>query len=210
MSKDIANLVMALTGTRDVQSICGYGCSVGYVTGSNNLNDYGNTTRLYSGSNIGNLIFGIQNFVGCNYEWADNVAVNVSSYKAFKKNKRNEATGDVVDQIWRIYDPVTDTERSVQACSATAAHYTIGRVKFGRYCDVIASRMTSDNSAYNQWYSDSYYYAASKARVVGRGGYGANAYNGLVFALTYYAASISFTNSGSRLAFIGEIEIEAA
>lgn len=206
MSKDIANLVMALTGTRDVQSICGYGCGVGYVTGSNNLNDYGNTTRLYSGSNIGNLIFGIQNFVGCNYEWADNVAVNVSSYKAFKKNKCNEATGDVVDQIWRIYDPVTDTERSVQACSATTAHYTIGRVKFGRYCDVIASRMTSDNSAYNQWYSDSYFYAASKARVVGRGGSSASAYYGLVCANAVNVSSHSYTYSGSRLAFIGEIE----
>lgn len=208
LSKDIANLVMALTGTRDIQSICGYGCSAGYTTGTNSLDDYGNQTRLYSGSNIGNLIFGIQNFVGCNYEWTDNVAVNVKSFKSFRKNKGVAIGEDVADRIWHIHNPATDTERTVQACSATTEHYTIGRVKFGRYCDVIASRMTNDNSAYNQWYSDSYYYANDKCRVVGRGGYNAYAYNGLAYASADYVSSFSYTYNGSRLAFIGKIEIE--
>ena len=208
MSKDIANLVMALVGTRDIQSYAGYGCSAGYTTGANSLNTYGNQTRKYSGTNIGNLIFGIQNFVGCNYEWTDNVAVNVVSFKSFLKNKGVAITADAVDRIWHIYDPATDTERSVQACAASAAHYTIGRVRFGRYCDYIASRMTADNSAYNQWYTDSYYYSGDKSRVVGRGGNYANAYNGLGFAVADSASSYSHSVSGSRLAFIGKIEIE--
>lgn len=208
LSKDIANIVMALTGTRDIQSICGYGCSAGYTTGANNLNTFGNQTRLYNGSNIGNLIFGLQNFVACNTEWADNVAINVQSYKSFVKNKGNAANGDVVDNVWHIYDKTTGEERTVTACSATAAHYTIGRVRFGRYADIIASRMTNDNSAYNQWYSDSYYYSATTARVVGVGGGGANACYGLVYSNAYNASSYSVTYNGSRLAFIGEIEIE--
>lgn len=208
MSKDVANLVMALVGTRDIQAYAGYGCGAGYTTGANSLNTYGNQTRKYSGSNIGNLIFGLQNFVGCNYEWTDNVAVNVVSYKSFLKNKGVAIAADVIDRVWHIYDPATDTERKVQACAASTTHYTIGRVRFGRYCDYIASRMTTDNSAYNQWYSDSYYYSGEKARVVGRGGSFAVALCGLVCASAYNASSLSFTGYGSRLAFIGKIEIE--
>ena len=208
MSKDVANLIMALIGTRDVQAYCGYGCSSGYTTGANSLNTYGNQTRKYSGSNIGNLMFGLQNFVACNLEWADHVAINVVSYKSFLKNKGNSIAADVIDRVWHIYDPVTDTERSVQACAASTTHYTIGRVRFGRYCDCIASRITNDSSAYNQWYSDSYYYSGEKARVVGRGGNNASAGCGLVYAYAGNASSHSNTGNGSRLAFIGKIEIE--
>lgn len=208
MSKDIANLVMALVGTRDIQAYAGYGCSSGYTTGANSLNTYGNQTRKYSSSTIGNLIFGIQNFVGCNYEWTDNVAVNVVSFKSFLKNKGVAITADKVDRYWHIYDPATDTERKVQACEAFSAHYTIGRVRGGRYFDCIASRITSDNSDFNQWYTDSYYYAPDSSRVVGRGGGNAFAYCGLVYANAHDASSYSYAYYGSRLAFIGPIEIE--
>ena len=208
MSKDIANLVMALVGTRDIQAYAGYGCTAGYTTGANSLNTYGNQTRKNSSTTIGNLIFGLQNFVGCNTEWTDNVAVNVVSFKSYLKNKGVGITADVVDNVWHIYDPVTDTERTVQACAASATHYTIGRVRFGRYCDCIASKMTVDNSAYNQWYTDSYYYSPTSCRVVGRGGYNANAYYGLVYASASYASSNAHTSNGSRLAFIGNLEFE--
>lgn len=206
MSKDIANLVMALVGTRDIQAYAGYGCGAGYTTGANSLNTYGNQTLKYSGSNIGNLIFGIQNFVGCNYEWTDNVAVNVVSFKSFLKNKGIAITADVIDRVVHIYDPVTDTERTVKMCDGTG--YCIGRVRFGRYCDYFASRLTNDNSAWNKWYTDAQYYSAEKARVVGRGGSGAYAYHGLVYSSANNASSGSYTSSGSRLAFIGKIEIE--
>ena len=206
MSKDIANLVMALIGTRDVQAYAGYGCGAGYTTGANSLNTYGNQTRKYSGSNIGNLIFGLQNFVGCNYEWTDNVAVNVVSFKSFLKNKGVAITADVIDRVVHIYDPVTDTERTVKMCDGTG--YCIGRVRFGRYCDYFASRLTNDNSAWNKWYTDAQYYSAEKARVVGRGGNFGNANYGLVFSHALHASSFSNTGSGSRLAFIGKIEIE--
>ena len=151
-------------------------------------------------------MFGIQNFVACNWEWMDNVAVNVASYKSFLKNKGNVGVGDKVDNIWRIYDPATDTERAV--VMRGSANYCIGRVYFGRYCDCISSKTTSDNSGWNQWYSDRFEYQAQTGRVVGRGGFSANAYCGLVYAHASYASSSSNTVYGSRLAFIGKIEIE--
>ena len=208
MSKDIANLVMAITGTRDIQSICGYGCSSGYTTGANSLNNFGNITRYHESTTIGNLIFGIQNFIGCNFEWMDNVAVNISSYQSFLKNKGNSHSNDKVNNVWHIYDPKSKTERTVTACSASAEHFTIGRVKFGKFCDIIASKRSNDNTLWNQWYTDSYYYSAASCRVVGRGGGNAHAYDGLVCASASNASSYSSTYYGSRLAFIGNLEFE--
>lgn len=205
MSKDVANLVMALVGDRDIQAQCGYGCGSDYITGSNNFNSFGNITRRYSGSNIGNIIFGIQNFVACCYEWMDNVAVNVQSYLQFKKNKRVENASDPIDAIWHIYNPITGAERTVQGINQSG--YCIGRVKFGRYCDVIASRVTSDNSKWNQNYSDGQWYSHSRGRVVGRASYNANALGGLVSAHAGGASSVSSTGFGSRLAFSGKIVI---
>lgn len=43
--------------------------------------------------------------------------------------------------------------------------------------------------------------AEDKSRVVSRGGFSADAYDGLVYSYTYYASSHSFTSIGSRLAF---------
>ena len=50
--------------------------------------------------------------------------------------------------------------------------------------------------------------AEDKSRVVGRGGDNAHAHDGLVYAHADYASSYSNTVRGSRLAFIGKIEIE--
>ena len=188
---------------------------------------YSKVVACFNGSNIGNLIFGIQNFVGCNSEWQDNVAINVLSYKDFLKNKGNSSVGDTVDHVWHIYDPETDTERTVQGINVSG--YCIGRVKFGRFADIIASRCTSDNSYWNKNYSDAQYYTASTCRVPLRSVNNANASGGLVYAYAYYASSYShaslgsrlavyaYANSassnssasyGSRLAFSGKIEIE--
>lgn len=206
MSKDLANIIMALTGDRDFQAYGGYGCRSDYYTGGNNANTYGNVTRKGSSSgDLGNIAFGIQNFVACCYEWMDNVVVNAISYKSWKKNKCLEQNADPINAVWHIYDPITDTERTVQGINADG--YCIGRVKFGRYCDVIASRVTSDRSAWNMNYSDGQYYSHSKCRVVGRANYGASAYGGLVYANANYASAYSFSGYGSRLAFIGDIDI---
>lgn len=204
ISKTVANLVFGLLGDRDVQAQCGYGCGSQYTTGANSFNSYGNVTRIYNGSNIGNVIFGIQNFVGCNSEWMDNVAVNVESVAAMRKNKFALISSFPIDGKWHIRNPYTKTERIVQGVTDSTG-YCIGRVKFGRYADVISSRMTTDNSKWNKWYSDGQWYCAERSRVPLRSSYIAGANGGLVSAYAYYAGSVSYSYHGVRLAFRGAV-----
>lgn len=204
ISKTVANLVFGLLGDRDVQAQCGYGCSSQYTTGANSFNSYGNVTRIYNGSTIGNIIFGIQNFVGCNSEWMDNVAVNVESVAAMRKNNFALISSFPIDGKWHIRNPYTKTERIVQGVTDSTG-YCIGRVKFGRYADVISSRQTTDNSKWNQWYSDAQWYSADRSRVPLRSGGNAYAGGGLVCALAGNAASYSSSYNGVRLAFRGVV-----
>ncbi|MBD5506281.1 MAG: hypothetical protein HDR09_21640 [Lachnospiraceae bacterium] len=220
-SKDLANIIMELVGNRDIQAVCGKGCSSGYNTGSQsingydyrtpeaapvskNLNAWGNVTLVNPSNNAGNLIFGIQNFVACNYEWMDHVAVNVLSFKDFKAKKCPTTEPSYpVDMRWHIYDIQSDTEREVQGINASG--YCIGRVRFGRYMDTIASKLTNDNSQWNKHYADGFYYTHDKCRVVGRAYSSANAYGGLAFLSASNVSTYSVTVSGSRLAFSGKI-----
>lgn len=198
ISKTVANLVFGLLGDRDVQAQCGYGCGSQYTTGANSFNSYGNVTRIYNGSTIGNVIFGIQNFVGCNSEWMDNVAVNVESVAAMRKNKFALISSFPIDGKWHIRNPYTKTERVVQGVTDSSG-YCIGRVKFGRYADVISSRQTTDNSKWNQWYSDAQWYTADRSRIPLRSNNNANANGGLVYADADNAGSNSNSNNGVRL-----------
>ena len=206
ISKDIANLVMALTGTRDIQAYAGYGCGSQYTTGQNNFNTYGKITRKYSGSNIGNIIFGIQNFVGCNWEIMDLIAANVPSFAQFKKDHRVATSSYPIDAKYHVVRNYQTKEESVIQGLNTSG-YCIGRVKFGRYCDIIASRVTTDNSKWNKNYSDCQWYTADRGRCVGRSVNYADAYGGLVFSSANVASSSSYTGGSSRLAFSGNYEI---
>lgn len=206
ISKDIANLVMALTGTRDIQAYAGYGCGSQYTTGQNNFNTYGKVTRKYSGGNIGNIIFGIQNFVGCNWEIMDLIAANVPSFAQFKKDKRIATSSYPIDAKYHVVrNYLTKEESVIQGLNSSG--YCIGRVKFGRYCDIIASRVTSDNSKWNKNYSDCQYYTHDRGRCVGRSSSYASANGGLVCSNADYASSYSYTYYSSRLAFSGNYEI---
>jgi len=210
-SKNLANIIMELTGTRDIQALCGRGCGSGYTCGSQtingkNINAWGNKTVTGVTSNVGNLMFGIQNFVACNYEWMAHVAVNVSSFKDWKAKKCPTDDGSYpIDAKWHIYDVVNDTERVVQGINASG--YCIGRVRFGRFMDTIASKLTNDNSAWNRNYSDGFYYTHSRCRVVGRANGYAYAYGGLVYASANNVSTNLNSSYGSRLAFSGPIEI---
>lgn len=209
-SKNLANIIMELTGTRDIQAICGRGNSAGYTTGTQtisgkNINAYGNITLIHSAENVGNLMFGIQEFVGCNFEWMAHVAMNVKSFKDWKAKKYPTDEGSYpLDTRFHIYDVVTDTERSVQA-TPQGSGYCISRVRFGRYMDVVPGKCSNDNSAWNQHYSDKWEYSNGRCRVVGRAGVSAYASGGLVYASASYVSSNSYTGSGSRLAFSGKI-----
>lgn len=206
ISKDIANLVMALTGTRDIQAYAGYGCGSQYTTGQNSFNTYGKVTRKYSGSNIGNIIFGIQNFVGCNWEIMDLIAANVPSFAQFKKDHRVATSSYPIDAKYHVVRNYQTKEESVIQ-GLNMSGYCIGRVKFGRYCDIIASRLTTDNSKWNKNYSDCQYYTHDRGRCVGRSNRNAHAAGGLVCSAGDVASSFSYADNGSRLAFSGIYEI---
>lgn len=213
-SKDLANIIMEIVGNRDIQAVCGRGCNSGYTTGSQsinstNINSHGNKTVKNTASGNGNLMFGIQNFVGCNYEWMSHVAINVESFVDWKSKKCPTDDGSYpLDARWHIYDVQNDTERVVQGINNSSQNgYCIGRVRYGRYMDYVPGKVTSDNSAWNKNYSDAAYYSHSRCRVVGRACVSAVASGGLVFSYTGYVSSYSVTSGGSRLAFSGIIEI---
>lgn len=208
-SKDLANIIMELTGTRDIQALCGRGGgSYGYVTGAQkissvNINSYGNKTVANPRNDYGNVMFGIQNFVGFSYEWMSDVAVNVSTFKEWKALHYPSINMNAYDFVWKIYDIQTDTERAVQGINKTGA--CIARVRHGRFMDIIASKLTSDSSKYNENYADRFTYSHGWCMVVARSDEGTSIQGGLVSLNATRYSSSSATTYGTRLAFSGEI-----
>ena len=206
MSKIIAQLFYSLTGNRDSQLVCGYGKSAGGSTGY--LDNIGNTNSLSLGgtSGNGNKCLGFESFFACTYEWMDMVAVNVPSFaQALKDQMKDNLVAYPIDAKWHIYDPVRGTERVVQGI--TGSGYCIARTKHGRFCDMIASKLSNDNSQWAANYCDGAWYTASRCRVVGRSYYNASAGGGVAVASAYSASSYSGAYCGSRLAFRGQIVI---
>ena len=204
MSKLMAILYFSMTGNRDAQLLCGYGRSTGGTTG---YTDTLGNTDSYKGQVNGNKCLGFESFFGCTWEFMDNVAINVPTYaQALKDKMSDQVSSYPIDEKWHIFDPITKKERVVQGI--TTSEYAIARTKHGRYCDVIASKCSSDNSVWATNYCDGNYYTASRCRVVGRSNTYSNAYGGLVFANAYFASSNSNSINGSRLAFRGKISIQ--
>lgn len=202
MSKQMAILFYSVTGTRDAQLLCGYGQSSGGTTGYKD--DIGNTNSVRGVGN-GNKVLGFESFMACTYEWMDMVAVNVQSYEMFMKNRCSGVSADPVNAVWHIYDPIRHTERTVQGI--TTSGYCVARTKHGRHCDIIASKISSDNSQWAANYCDGQYYTDSTGRVVCRAGHSSGAYGGVAYAYSVNASSHSNSRNGSRLAFRGTIVI---
>jgi hypothetical protein len=203
MSKLAAILWMSINGTRDVQLAIGYGRSAGGSTGY--MDSIGNSDSQRSSGSNGNKCLGFESFVACTYEWMDNVAVNVPSWTQYLKDKGVQSTSYPINAVWHIYDPLNKTERTVQGINESG--YCISRTKHGRYCDVIASKLTSDNSSWAKNYCDVQYYTKDRCRVVGRANNNANAYGGIVYAYASGVSSNSGSSYGARSAFRGEIVI---
>ncbi len=202
MSKLIALLFYSMTGNRDSSSVIGYGRSAGGTNGY--ANSIGNADS-FNGQFQGNKALGFESILGCTYEWMTNVARNIKDYPTFMKNKCVGVGTDPVDAVWHIYDPITKTERTVKGI--TQSGNNIARLKNGRFCDVIASKCSSDTSVFSTYFGDGHFYQAQTGRVVGRAGGNAFASGGLVFAHASNASSSSYTSFGSRLAFRGKINI---
>ena len=199
MHKDIANLWMAVHGRRNSQAVNGVGADNGTRTGTT---DAANRSPFFETTSGQCRTLGLEAWWGSRWEWMDNVAVNVKSFDAYHKGKSQVPTGSVVDQIWRIR-MADGTERAVQGVADSDLE--ICRMRHGRYCDVVPSKLIS-NSNYNTYYSDGQYYTASTGRCVLRSGHSANASCGLVYVHASNDSSSSNTNLGSRLAFRGACE----
>jgi hypothetical protein len=203
MENELAQIIYGIVGDRDIQAKCGYGCSNAYTTGAGN--SYGNITYKGSSSGyIGNILFGIQNYIACAMEAVDYCGINISDFVSWRKGKYSESDSSFpLDAKWHIYNPVTKTERTVQGLVTTG--YCIGRVKHGRYCDIIPSKLTSDNSKWNQNYTDRFEYSSTRGRLPVRAGNNANANFGLACVFAFNGGSYAYSVCGVRLAFRGEI-----
>ena len=196
MSKLMAILYYSLTGNRDAQLKCGYGKGAGGTTGYADSIGVSDSTI---GQLSGNKCLGFESFFGCTYEWVDNIVRNAPSFKqAFKDKMSDSNTTYTIDAKWHIYDPINDTEREV--VGITDSGYCIARTKHGRYCDMIPSKVSSDNSKWAANYCDGEWYTASRCRVLGRSDSIASANGGLAYSTSVSASSHSGSNYGSRLA----------
>lgn len=197
----VAQIFWALIGNRHDQDVIGQGTSSGYTTGSTDAIGKSHTSKA-SGVN---KAVGLEGIVACNYEWKGNIAFNVKSWKNFVKNSCNASSADVVDYNFRIYDPISDTERVVPEPSALTG-YNVARVKHGRFCDTTPSKLDpSDNSRFITHYCCYASINGSTGRVVGRADNNAYAYGGLACSHSNYASSLSNSSHGARLAFRGDI-----
>ena len=212
--KDFAVMVMAITGTRDLQARCGIGINGTGATstgGYDQLNPQG--FSQYPSANgtppKGNLLWGVQNYMGCGMETLDNVAVNINSWKLFKRNRCVDKPDDPRDGKWHIYNPNTKEVRVVQAVT-TGNNYCIGKVRWGKHCDIVCSQSTSDSSVWNRHYTDSYEFAGERGRIPCH----SHSYNyrqaGAVYVNASYASYQSYSCTGGRLCFRGPIIIDVS
>ena len=197
-SKILAILSMCWCGNRDDQSVYGFGTGSQYTTGDKNRVGRDTKYGIHSGTN---KVWNVEGAIGCNWEIMDFIGVNITDFKAWKKLYR--AQSGPVNGIAHIYDPRTDTERTVKYISSNSNN--IARLRMGRFCDYLASSVSSDTRRYVTSFCAGTWYNASAGRCVGRAHYGAFAYGGLVFAYANDASSSSRTYDGARLAFSGTL-----
>ena len=209
MNNDLAQIIYGIVGDRDIQAKCGYGCTYVYTTGANGANDLGNVTRFgTSTGQLGNILFGLQNYIACMYEAMDYVGINISDYVSWRKGKYSDTDAQhTIDAKWHIVNPVTKVERIVQGLNQS--DLCIARTRHGRFCDMVASRLTS-NTQWNQFFADAQWYSHSRGRLPRRAGVDAGASCGLAYVNASGAASYAYTYYGVRLAFRGVIVIESA
>jgi hypothetical protein len=198
--KETSILWWALNGNSDEQSIVGRGVHDGTLNSADSIG----MADTKSSSNVWNSILGIKGYVGCDSEWLDYIALNVTTYKDFFKNKGSEVSTFPIDGVAHILNPITKEERTVQ-CLTSGSGNNIVRLVHGAKCDVLPSRTVNDTSQYITGFCAGYWYTASRSRVVLRSGYYSYANGGLACAYAYYAVSYSSTFAGARLAFRGRM-----
>ena len=203
-NKEISNLWWALSGTTNEQALVGNG---GFGSNLNKLDNIGMADSKNTGNSL-NSIMGLKGYVGCQSEWMDNIAINVSNYEQFYKARCPENDSSYPsDYTAHIYDPIKKTERTVMTANSANGH-NIVRLVHGAKCDILPRRVhASDTSMFVTNYAAGFWINSSKGRCVLRSGNNSNAYSGLAYAYANNASSYSNTNYGGRLAFRGKFVI---
>ena len=201
--KDFSIMAMCIRGTRDMQSSCGMGGGDGrnVTSGAFNVNNP-NGFSNYPSRDIN--CWGLQNYFGCGGEWLDNVAVNVASFRSYKKNRSAYGTADPVDYQWAVYNPSSGAERKVQSVTGGSGS-CIAKFRWGKFCDIVPSQLSASHSSWSLYTGDTYEFQGDRGRAVVRAGNYGYANHGLVYAYARDASSYSYTFYGARLAFRGEI-----
>ena len=201
-SKILAILSLCWSGNRDDQSVYGFGTGSQYTTGEKNKIGKDTIYGKHSGTN---KVWNVEGAIACNWEIMDFIGVNITDFKSWKKLYR--AQSGPVNGIAHIYDPRTDTERTVKYINSGGNN--IARLRMGRYCDYLASAVSTDTSKFVMSYCAGTWYTASAGRCVGRASNNAYAVGGLVCADARVASSYSHPYGGARLAFSGELTNDA-
>lgn len=212
-SKIIAILSRCMKGDRDDQRIYGFGSPQNYKTGRQD--SIGKADTVYvKNSSVPNKIWGLEGFVGSNWEVMDYIGVNINTFKAWKAAHRPSTNDLPKDGKAHIYDPWTDTERIVPCIESK--NLNISRLYHGRYCDTIPSSVSSDNSSYSTFFAANYNFNnVYTGFCVGRSYGDSNSQGGLFFMDIVFKSNDSrvFTfawiNSSARLAYDGAIDNES-
>ena len=203
-SKDMANLLLAWFGTRDVETIVGRGSSAGETTGIRN--SIGMRDSAYVEENQHNKMWGLECWTASTYEWTDKGCFNAPSFRQFLQGKRPDGnTSYLIDYHYCILQQ-DGNERKVKAATQNSATCA-ARVRFGRRADIVVSSYTGETS-YAMCYAAHQSSSGGRGRVLGRSYSGASANAGVAYSNTYNASSNSHTSYGARLCFFGEIENE--
>lgn len=204
-SKDMANLLMAWFGTRDIETLVGRGSGAGETTGVRNAIAFGDSS--YYAQNQHNKMWALECWTASTYEWTDKGCFNAPSFKQFLKENRSDSNGTYsIDYYYNILQQ-DGNERRIKA--ATDNHGTCAaRVRFGRYCDIVVSAYTGETT-YAMCYAAYQSSSGGRGRVLGRSCFGAVAYAGVAYSDAGVASSVSSTSYGGRLCFFGEIENES-
>ena len=204
MHKCVDILFMAFYGVRQSQGLFGNGQGNGTQTGGSDIvitNLERDASPLREASRP--RFMGLEDWWANCWEFMDFVAVNVTSYSDYYKNKCEVPAGSPTDRVWKIRMP-NGSDRAIQGDPNTNSGEIV-RLRWGRFCDVVPSKLHT-NTSYNQYYCDQQELTNSTGRVVARSGYNNGAYYGFVYVNASNASSNSNGSNGSRLAFRGAIE----
>jgi len=168
--KDVAILWMAIYGRRNSQAVNG--------TGGSGTSTALNVTAPMEESSSGRIrTLGLTDWWGTYYEWMDHAVTNADSWKQYYADKCVVSSYSL-DYIWRIYRAADGTERSVQGLKTSG--YCVARMRHGRYCDLVPTVLSTDNSKYTSYYCDQFFMNGGNGRVWARSGNAAVVTFGLV------------------------------